>query len=313
MAAVRELAYLVVEASNLSDWERFAVDLLGMQVGQRDAGELRLRMDDRAYRWLVVAGPGDDVVATGFDVGTTEDLDEIVARIRQGGGTADDGGPDLARHRQVDRVVVTADPMGNRVELVVGPATATSPFSSAVLTGAFVTGAGGAGHEVMLSKGVDRATYLAFYVDVLGFRISDYIVEELAPGIVADLVFLHCNPRHHTLALGDMPHPKRMHHFMVEVRDLLDVGLAHDRCLRAGQPFEMTLGSHPNDGMVGFYVRTPSGFSVEYGWGGRLVDDATWQVQTLDRLSEWGHLPPAAEYAMLGRCVANDPTPTGGH
>ena len=28
---------------------------------------------------------------------------------------------------------------------------------------------------------------------------------------------------------------------------------------------------HPNDHMFSFYVRTPSGFSVEYGWGGLLI------------------------------------------
>jgi hypothetical protein len=43
--------------------------------------------------------------------------------------------------------------------------------------------------------------------------------------------------------------------------------------------------------MVSFYVMTPSGFEVEYGWGGRLVDDATWIVQRHDRGTLWGHKP----------------------
>jgi hypothetical protein len=30
---------------------------------------------------------------------------------------------------------------------------------------------------------------------------------------------------------------------------------------------------------------------VEYGWGGRLVDDATWIVQRHDRGTLWGHKP----------------------
>ena len=46
---------------------------------------------------------------------------------------------------------------------------------------------------------------------------------------------------------------------------------------------------HPNDQMLSFYARTPSGFAVEVGWGGRKVDDATWQVRTYDRTSTWGH------------------------
>ncbi|MGH7336247.1 MAG: hypothetical protein ACREI7_01595, partial [Myxococcota bacterium] len=33
------------------------------------------------------------------------------------------------------------------------------------------------------------------------------------------------------------------------------------------------------------------GFNVEFGWGGRKVDDAHWEVATYDRMSTWGHQP----------------------
>jgi hypothetical protein len=66
--------------------------------------------------------------------------------------------------------------------------------------------------------------------------------------------------------------------------------------------FATTLGRHSNDQMVFFYVVTPSGFEVEYGGGGRLVDDATWQVQRHDRGGLWGHavqIGPAAKAASV--------------
>ena len=52
------------------------------------------------------------------------------------------------------------------------------------------------------------------------------------------------------------------------------------------------------------YVGTQSGiavltggFEIEYGWGGLLIDEATWQVKRLSVPSFWGHkhsteLPP---------------------
>jgi len=49
------------------------------------------------------------------------------------------------------------------------------------------------------------------------------------------------------------------------------------------------MGRHTNDRMLSFYVRTPSGFSVEYGWGARTVDDRDWQVQLHRTGSIWGH------------------------
>jgi hypothetical protein len=36
-------------------------------------------------------------------------------------------------------------------------------------------------------------------------------------------------------------------------------------------------------------MHTPSDFLVEYGWGGRDVDDATWQPQELSSVASfWG-------------------------
>jgi hypothetical protein len=45
--------------------------------------------------------------------------------------------------------------------------------------------------------------------------------------------------------------------------------------------------------MVSFYLRTPSGFEVEFGHGARTVDDATWRVARHDAPSSWGHKRPA--------------------
>ena len=301
MTGVKELAYVVYEVSDLAAWERFAAGLLGMQVADKNADSIRFRTDEKAYRWLCTLGGADDLTATGYEVESNASLDKIVEKLRGAGVEVIEGDSHLAAARQVDRVVITADPIGNRIELVTGFADAEAPFHSDLMLGKFVTGQGGAGHQVLISGEVSREDYLAFYLDLLGFRISDFIVEELAPGMVADVVFLHCNPRHHTVAFGNMPHPKRTHHFMVEVTDIRDVGLAYDRCMDAKQPFEMTLGMHPNDHMFSFYVRTPSGFSVEYGWGGLLIDDETWEVETLDKLSAWGHRPPEAVHALLGQ------------
>jgi 2,3-dihydroxybiphenyl 1,2-dioxygenase len=313
MTGVKELAYVVYEVSDLADWEHFAAGLLGMQVGHKDADSISFRSDEKAYRWFCTQGPADDLVAAGYVVESNASLDKLVEKLRGAGVEVAEGDSALAAARKVDRIVITADPVGNRIELVTGFADAAAPFHSDVLLGKFVTGAGGAGHQVLISQGVSREEYLAFYLDLLGFKISDFIVEELAPGMVADVVFLHCNPRHHTVAFGNMPHPKRTHHFMVEVSDIRDVGLGYDRCMDAGQPFEMTLGMHPNDHMFSFYVRTPSGFSVEYGWGGLLIDDETWQVQTHGKLSAWGHRPPEQVHALLGKAPFTNMPSEGAH
>jgi hypothetical protein len=57
------------------------------------------------------------------------------------------------------------------------------------------------------------------------------------------------------------------------------------------------LGRHTNDHMTSFYLQTPAGFQIEYGYGGRLIDDRTWQVHTCNAASTWGHRAPATPVA----------------
>jgi hypothetical protein len=89
-----------------------------------------------------------------------------------------------------------------------------------------------------------------------------------------------------------------MWHFMLETNAIDDVGVALDLAAKTGTPLATTLGRHSNDQMVSFYMVTPSGFEIEYGWGGRLIDDSVWQVQRADRGTLRGHkvqLEPAVQ------------------
>jgi 2,3-dihydroxybiphenyl 1,2-dioxygenase len=183
------------------------------------------------------------------------------------------------------------DPNGVPIELFCGPERSTEPFRSPLVPSGFVTGNEGLGHIVFGT--MDPQATERFYCELLGMRLSDRIEAELAPGFSLRIVFLHANPRHHTVAFAAAPMPKCIHHFMLEVGAMDDVGHAYDRCLKAGIEIANTLGVHPNDRMFSFYARTPSGFDVEFGWGGRKVDDATWKVERYDRTSIWGHHMPA--------------------
>ena len=77
---------------------------------------------------------------------------------------------------------------------------------------------------------------------------------------------------------------------MMEMLSLDDVGQGYDLALGEEGRIATTLGRHTNDFMTSFYARTPGGFFVEYGWGGRAIDPATWQPARVDSgPSLWGH------------------------
>ena len=285
---IDQLGYLAFEVSDLAGWEAFATGVLGLAVARRWDGGLSLRMDGHAQRFFLTEGPADDLAAMGWEVADERALEAAVTRLRAAGHEVVEGSATEAGARQVVRLVHVRDPAGTRVELVFGPARATAPFGSPIVPSGFVADQHGLGHLVCSAP--DPAASARFYQDLLGFRLSDRIVCEFY-GHPVDLTFLHTNPRHHSLAFGG-PQPKRLHHFLLEVGALDDVGAALDRAAAAGVRIAQMLGRHPNDRMVSFYAFTPSGFQFEYGWGGRLVDEATWTPTVHDRISEWGHHPP---------------------
>ncbi|MCB1746870.1 MAG: VOC family protein [Gammaproteobacteria bacterium] len=287
------LGYFVIGASDLAAWRHFAVHVVGMMAG--DIGEtLALRLDENAQRLLVEADDHDDLNAVGWCYDSERELDAAIDQARRLGATVEDGSATLCATRHVERLARLADPNGLVHELHYGPAMAPmdQAFRSAVLRGGFVAGQLGAGHYVAIAD--DRAATERFYRKVLGLRLSDYIRGEVAPGgPVLEATFLHAaSGRHHSVAFACAPAAKRIHHIMVEVADMNDVGLARDRCRAGGVPLMMDLGHHPNDGMFSFYCVTPGGFGLEIGAGGRVIDEDAWAVRSYTRLSDWGHQPP---------------------
>ncbi len=292
MAAISRLGYVGFEVGDVAAWERFAVDALGLLVSGRGAdGSVAFRMDDQAQRIVVHPGSSDDVAYAGFEVDDEATLGRLSDDLTRAGFPTSDAGGDVARARRVKRVVRVDDPNGVPIELVHGPERAAESFRSPLVPSGFVTGDEGLGHVVFAAS--DPQATERFYCELLGMRLSDRIEVEVAPGFRLLITFLHANPRHHTVAFAAAPMPKRVHHFMLEVGAMDDVGRAYDRCLGAGVEISNTLGVHPNDHMFSFYARTPSGFDVELGWGGRKIDDATWKPGRYDRKSVWGHHMPA--------------------
>lgn len=292
MASVTQLGYVGLEASDPAAWERFACDVLGCELAdRRPDGTLAFRIDDHAERIFVHPGPADDLGYAGWEVASAAELDALAGVLGEAGADVGAATPVETALRGVDRLLVSADPAGNRVELYCGPALAGRSFRSPHVAAGFVAGAVGLGHVVLsmpsLRAGED------FYGRLLGLRPSDRVGMQLPAGPAVEIAFLRANARHHSLALVELPLPKRIHHLMLEVSSFDDVGRAHDRWVDSGLPVTRGLGRHSNDRMVSFYGLTPSGFEIEYGCDGLSVDDSSWRVRRYDRMSDWGHRPPA--------------------
>lgn len=278
------LAYLGLQSRKLDDWSNLATKLLGMQQVERASSLRRFRMDNRTQRLLVDSSDGEGEGFVGFEAADAVALDRLACRLENAGIAVDQGSWVLADKRQVDDLIIFRDPAGQRIEVVVGQHVTNDPFVPGRPISGFRTGGLGMGHVVLNVENVDLL--LPFYRDVLGFGVSDY---GLSP---YRLYFFHLNGRHHSFAMVGSGR-RGLHHFMVEVCSLDDVGQGYDLAQLEEGRVAYTLGRHTNDFMTSFYVHTPSGFFVEYGWGGRTIDPATWVThETTEGPSLWGHERP---------------------
>lgn len=280
---IRGLGYIGIDVADIPTWRTYA-ELLGTMVVPDDDG-FRMRIDERPFRVAVRATDRNEGLAfAGWELPDARALEEVAADLDKAGCVVEVASTGDCADRRVRGLIRTTDPGGFSIEFFHGPIHDHELFVSPTGVSGFTTGAQGLGHIVLgtpnLAESVD------FYTNLLGFRVSDY----WKPG-AEDVVFMRCNPRHHSLALVGASEAA-LYHFMLEARTLDDVGYTLDRHLDTDTPISMGIGKHTNDRMVSFYSRSPSGFDVEFGFGGLLVDEAGWTVTQITKPSFWGHRPP---------------------
>ena len=289
MSEIRALSYFVAQIGNVQKWQRYAEDVLGMMTSPAPGGGLYIKMDDRPFRMLIVEGAEDRYLASGWALASKPAFDAMLAKLDAKGVEYQLADPAFCAQRKVNQAALLQDPAGNRHELTWGYLSDCEPFISPQGVPGFLTGDMGVGHTVLPAPNFDACA--DFYRDVLGFETSDIFNFRPDPSAPAVRIhFMHCgNARHHSLAIAEYDVPSKCVHVMVEGESMTEVGRAHDRRIAHGVPLSASLGQHLNDQMTSFYMKTPSGFDLEYGWGGLQVD---WEQHTeceFTKVSSWGH------------------------
>ena len=121
------------------------------------------------------------------------------------------------------------------------------------------------GHVVLRVSNLERST--AFYVDVLGFKVSDVYPDSMMPG---GMVFLRFGPDHHSVALvggkQEASTSAEMHHLAFEVATLDEVVRARDH-LRAHDVPITYEGRRRAGCQIAVEFTDPDGHCLEIFWG----------------------------------------------
>lgn len=289
MTDITALGYVRIHATDMAAWKEFATEVIGFALGSGpEPGALYLRVDERPGRIIVLPGDTDEVVGVGWEVADDAALARVQKVVETAGVAVKPMSQEDADLRRVEAGITFSAPGGTPTEIFHGAALDHSPLATP-FGNRFVAGELGLGHVVVPVDDLPAAR--SFYRETLGFfdRGAFRLPAPPEHGPVR-LRFMGVNPRHHSLAILPSPDLKApaLVHIMIECETLDEVGQALDRLTAKGYHLSSTLGRHTNDKMVSFYVRTPGGWDLEVGCGGKLVDEH-YSAEEITADSYWGH------------------------
>ncbi len=267
MITLTDIAYVRSGVSDLDGAVRFATDVVGLElVAPTEAGVAHLRADHRHHCLALVQGPSG-VISSGFSVADSDALAVAEIELERAGTAVRRGSAQEARSRRVREFIAFDDPFGNRLELVSQQETITRPV-------AFTRPAGITefGHLCLDAPDVHDA--YRFWSTRFNARVSDWI------GDAACL--LRIDPVHHKLAVfqGDKA---GLCHMNFQVASIDDVFRNWHYLVDHGVEIEMGPGRHPQSTAIFLYFLGPEGFTYEYSFGVRRIeDDAAWVPRTFD-------------------------------
>jgi catechol 2,3-dioxygenase-like lactoylglutathione lyase family enzyme len=196
-----------------------------------------------------------------------------------------------------------AGPDGHVFEAVAGmeELSKDAAFSSRVRTFGHVA--------IKTGETLDRT--LGFLVDVLGFKVSDYIGAKTPEGYKPFLGFTRVTPVHHTIAL--LLGPPGLYHYAYEVASIQALADVSDALDRAGSRIIWGPGRHGAGDNLAVYHYDGSGTIVEHYCEMQMIVDDSWKPRQWDiadvrAVSTWGP-PPEQSVFEQGLPLAARVTP----
>ena len=267
MIELTDIAYVRSGVADLDKAVDFATAIVGLELAApSEPGVAHLRADSRHHCLALVEGPSG-VIASGFQVADLDALEAAETELEGAGFTVRRGGRDEARSRRVREVIGFDDPFGNRLELVCQQEQVTRPVGFHRPAGITEFG-----HLCLDAPDVHEAN--RFYRSRFNARVSDWIGDKAC--------LLRIDPVHHKLAVFQADGPGLCHmNFQVQTID--DVFRNWHFLVEHGVEIEMGPGRHPQSTAIFLYFLGPEGFTYEYSFGVRRIEDeAGWRPRTFD-------------------------------
>jgi 2,3-dihydroxy-p-cumate/2,3-dihydroxybenzoate 3,4-dioxygenase len=284
-ADLHDIRYVRIGSDDLDESVRFATEILGLELMERDRDAAYLRGDDRDHNICYTRGR-DSGQVTGWEIGSMEALDRAAAEFEAAGVQVRAGTAEEREQRRVRGLLVLNDPSGNTIELVARPAASGRRYFPTRDAG--ITSFSHVGLHTR-NPSADEA----FWVANLGAKVSDWIGEA---------ALIRINEVHHNVALFPSTKSGVQHiNFQVESQD--DIMRSCYFLQNKNVKIVFGPGRHPTSGARFLYFQGPDGMIYEYSTGVRTIsaeDEKTYVPRSFPRepssFCMWGSLPDIPEF-----------------
>jgi len=280
-----DIRYVRLGTRDLDAADRFAREVVGLELAREEAGARYYRSDDRDHTLVYFEGDPRDHTA-GFELRNAAELEAAAAALSDRGFDVRRGSADAREQRRVHDLISFDDLSGNRIDLVVRPQHSGRrhfPSRDAGITGF--------SHIGLCSTDAPRDE--AFWCGMLGARVSDRI---------GDAALLRIDTVHHKVALFPTTR-SGIQHVNHQVASIDDVMRAWYRLRERGVKIVFGPGRHPTSGAVFLYFEGPDGLVFEYSTGVRHIapeDEAGYRPRQFPAVPSsfcmWGSLPDIPEF-----------------
>jgi catechol 2,3-dioxygenase-like lactoylglutathione lyase family enzyme len=243
MIQARRIGHAAFETTDLDRLSDHYTDVVGLVVAAREKDKVFLASKHGHLSVALKRGSETGCRKLSFEIAPTSELadaERALAKHGIKGERSNDPAPGIAN------TLTFTDPKGTQVELFTtwqAIGTDQAPKGVPVVK---------LGHVAYFTS--DLSKTIAFYKDVLGFRISDWIGDHF--------VFMRCNPDHHTVNFFK-DERSRLHHIAFELADWTQMKTACD--LLAKKNINLLWGPvrHGPGHNISIYYKEPDNQTVE--------------------------------------------------
>lgn len=282
---LHDITYVRIGSEDLDESVRFATDILGLQLVEREADAAYLRADHREHNVVYVKGR-DAGHAVGFELATMDELDQAASLLENASVPVRSGTAHECEQRRVRGLLVVTDPTGNTIELVARPAANGWRYY-----GTRDAGITSFSHIGLRSS--DAPTDETFWTTMMNAKVSDWI---------GDAALLRIDDVHHKVALFPSSYPGIQHvNFQVETVD--DIMRSFYHLTNNNVRIVFGPGRHPTSGARFLYFQGPDDMVYEYSCGVRTItqeDEKTYVPRQFpfkaSSFCMWGAVPDIPEF-----------------